>query len=103
MIRVSNEVENLVSSKLFFKYATTFLFHSTHVFVNNMVILSSNRILMNKPKDDNVNSISETSTCPLCKSDYAIITDSKSGLQTQDRQPTQLLEKELNNRLELNN
>jgi len=35
---------------------------------------------MNKPKVDNVNSISETSTvCPLCKSDNAIITDPKSG------------------------
>ena len=35
---------------------------------------------MNKPKVDNVNSVSETSTvCPLCKSDIAIITDPKSG------------------------
>jgi len=35
---------------------------------------------MNKPKVDNVNSVSETSTvCPLCKSDNAIITDPKSG------------------------
>jgi transcription initiation factor TFIIB len=45
-----------------------------------MVIVSSNRIFINKPKVDNVNSVSETSTvCPLCKSDNAIITDPKSG------------------------
>jgi transcription initiation factor TFIIB len=45
-----------------------------------MVIVSSNRIFINKRKDDNVNSIRETSTvCPLCKSDDAIITDPKSG------------------------
>ena len=47
-----------------------------------MVIVSSNRILLNESKDDNdiVNSKSETSTvCPLCKSDNAIITDPKSG------------------------
>jgi transcription initiation factor TFIIB len=62
------------------RYATTFLFHTTHVFVNSMVMLSSNGIFMNKLKDDNVNSISETSTvCPLCKGDNAIITDPKSG------------------------
>ena len=65
---------------IFFKYATSFLFHTTHVLVNNMVIVSSNRIFMNKPKVDNVNSIAETSTvCPLCKVDNAIITDPKSG------------------------
>jgi len=35
---------------------------------------------MNKPKVDNVNSVSETPTvCPLCKSDNTIITDPKSG------------------------
>jgi hypothetical protein len=63
------------------KYATIFLFHTTHVLVNNMVIVSSNRILMNKQNQvDNVNSISETSTvCTLCKSDNTIITDPKSG------------------------
>src|SRR5215469_15916371 len=45
-----------------------------------MVIVSSNRIFMNKPKVDNVNSVSETSTvCSLCKVDDAIITDPKSG------------------------
>jgi ribosomal protein L37AE/L43A len=45
-----------------------------------MVILSSNRIFINKRKDDNVNSVRETSiVCPLCKSDDAIITDPKSG------------------------
>ena len=54
------------------------------LFVNNMVIVSSNRILINESKDDNdnynVNSTSETCTvCPLCKSDNAIITDPKSG------------------------
>jgi transcription initiation factor TFIIB len=52
------------------------------LFVNNMVIVSSNRILLNESKDDNdiVNSKSETFTvCPLCKSDNAIITDPKSG------------------------
>jgi len=50
--------------------------------MNNMVIVSSNRILLNESKDDNdiVNSKSETFTvCPLCKSDNAIITDPKSG------------------------
>ena len=52
------------------------------LFVNNMVIVSSNRKLLNESKDDNdiVNSKSETFTvCPLCKSDNAIITDPKSG------------------------
>ena len=52
------------------------------LFVHNMVIVSSNRILINESKDDNdnVNSTSETSSvCPSCKSDNAIITDSKSG------------------------
>lgn len=51
------------------------------LFVNNMVIVSSNRILLNESKDDNdiVNSKSETFTvCPLCKSDNSIITDPKS-------------------------
>ena len=43
-------------------------------------IVSSNRIFMNKPKVDDVNSISETSTvCPLCKGDNTTITDPKSG------------------------
>lgn len=52
------------------------------LFMNNMVIVSSNKILVNKSKDDNnnVNSRLETSTvCPLCKTDNAIITDPKSG------------------------
>ena len=52
------------------------------LFVNNMVIISSNRILINESKDDsnNVNSTSQTFTvCSLCKSDNAIITDPKSG------------------------
>jgi transcription initiation factor TFIIB len=45
-----------------------------------MVIVSSNRIFINKRKDDDVNSIRESSTvCPLCKNDDAIITDPKSG------------------------
>ncbi|MFY9797623.1 MAG: TFIIB-type zinc ribbon-containing protein [Candidatus Nitrosopolaris sp.] len=47
-----------------------------------MVIISSNRILINESKDDsnNVNSTSQTFTvCPLCKSDNAIITDPESG------------------------
>jgi len=50
--------------------------------MNNMVIISSNKILVNKSKDDNdnLNSSLETSTvCPSCKRDNAIITDSKSG------------------------
>jgi transcription initiation factor TFIIIB Brf1 subunit/transcription initiation factor TFIIB len=43
-----------------------------------MVIVSSNRIFINKLKDDDMNSIRETSTvCPLCND--AIITDPKSG------------------------
>jgi hypothetical protein len=52
------------------------------LFMNNMVIVSSNKILVNKSKDDNdnVNSTLVTSTvCPLCKTDNAIITDPKSG------------------------
>jgi hypothetical protein len=52
------------------------------LFVNNMIIISSNRILINESKDDsnNVNSTSQTFTvCSLCKSDNAIITDPKSG------------------------
>jgi transcription initiation factor TFIIB len=52
------------------------------LFVKNMVIVSSNRILLNESKDDNdiVNSKSESFTvCPLCKSDNAIISDPKSG------------------------
>ena len=45
-----------------------------------MVIVSSNRIFINKRKDDDVNSIRETSIVrPLCKNDDAIITDPKSG------------------------
>jgi transcription initiation factor TFIIB len=45
-----------------------------------MAIVSSNRIFINKRKDDDVNSIRETSiVCPLCKNDDAIITDPKSG------------------------
>ena len=47
-----------------------------------MVIISSNKILVNKSKDDNdnLNSSLETPTvCPLCKTDNAIITDPKSG------------------------
>ncbi len=50
--------------------------------MNNMVIISSNKILVNKSKDDNdnLNSSLETPTvCPLCKTDNAIVTDSKSG------------------------
>src|SRR6266496_3497476 len=50
--------------------------------MNNMVIISSNKILVNKSKDDNdnLNSSLETPTvCPLCKTDNAIITDPKSG------------------------
>src|SRR6266496_5378583 len=52
------------------------------LFVNNMVIVSSNKILIKESKNDNVNvkSTSETSTvCPSCKRDNAIITDPKSG------------------------
>src|SRR5215469_10411381 len=52
------------------------------LFVNIMVIDSPDKILVSESKDnnDNVNFTSETSTvCPLCKSDNAIITDSKSG------------------------
>src|SRR6266487_6772283 len=52
------------------------------LFVNTMVIVSSNKILINESKDDNdnVNSTSETPTiCPLCKRDNAIITDPKTG------------------------
>ena len=54
------------------------------IFVNNVVIVSSNKISINESKDDNdndnVNSTSETtSVCPLCKTDNAIITDPKSG------------------------
>ncbi len=52
------------------------------LFMNNMVIVSSNKILVNKSKvdNDNVNSTLVTSTvCPLCKTDNAIITDPKSG------------------------
>ncbi|MGA9151761.1 MAG: TFIIB-type zinc ribbon-containing protein [Candidatus Nitrosopolaris sp.] len=47
-----------------------------------MIIISSNRIMINESKDDsnNVNSTSQTFTvCSLCKSDNAIITDPKSG------------------------
>src|SRR5215470_2094439 len=46
-----------------------------------MVIDSQDKILVSESKDsnDNVNFTSETPTiCPLCKSDNAIITDSKS-------------------------
>ena len=51
------------------------------LFTNNMVIVSSNKMLVNKSKnDDNVNSALETFTlCPSCKTDNAIITDPKSG------------------------
>ena len=51
------------------------------LFTNNMVIASSNKMLVNKSKnDDNVNSALETFTlCPSCKTDNAIITDPKSG------------------------
>jgi hypothetical protein len=51
------------------------------LFTNNMVIVSSNKMLVNKSKnDDNVNSALETFTlCPSCKSDNAIISDPKSG------------------------
>jgi len=52
------------------------------LFVNNMVTVPSNKILVNKSKDDieDVNSTLETITlCPSCKSNYAIITDLKSG------------------------
>src|SRR6266516_2213793 len=51
-------------------------------FVNNMVTVPSNKILVNESKDDieDVNSALETFTlCPSCKSDNAIITDPKSG------------------------
>lgn len=45
-----------------------------------MVIVSPNRIFIYQRKDEDVNSIRETSTdCPLCKNDDAIITDPKSG------------------------
>jgi TFIIB zinc-binding len=50
--------------------------------MNYMVIVSSNKVLVNKSKDDNDNGSStlETSTvCPLCKTEIAIITDPKSG------------------------
>jgi transcription initiation factor TFIIB len=51
------------------------------LFTNNMVIVSSNKMLVNKSKDDdNVNTALETFTlCPSCKTDNAIITDPKSG------------------------
>src|SRR5437899_10931799 len=47
-----------------------------------MVIVSSNKILVNKTKDDNDNGSSTLETsivCPLCKTDNAIITDPKLG------------------------
>jgi len=52
------------------------------LFVNNMVTVPSNKIVVNESKDDieDVNSSPETFTlCPCCKSDNAIITDPKSG------------------------
>jgi transcription initiation factor TFIIB len=50
--------------------------------MNNMVIISSNKILVNKSKDDNENlnsSLESPTVCPLCKTDNAIVTDPKSG------------------------
>jgi len=47
-----------------------------------MIIDSQDKILVSESKDSNanVNFTLETPTiCPLCKSDNAIITDSKSG------------------------
>ena len=49
------------------------------LFTNNMVMTCSNKMLVNKSKnDDNVILTLETFTlCPSCKTDNAIITDPK--------------------------
>jgi len=58
--------------------AQVFYFMLHMIFVDNMVTISSDRILINESKDEsnNVNSTSQTFTVyPLCQSDNAIITD----------------------------
>jgi len=61
-----------------------------------MVIVSSNRIFINKRKDDKANSISETSTvCPLCENNDAIITDPKSREIICSKCSTVILDKSL--------
>jgi len=66
--------------------------------MNNMIIVSSNRIFTNKPKDENVNYISETHLS-LCKSDNAIITDPKSGEIICSKCGMVILDKSLENAL----